>query len=273
MCIFSGEVDSVDSTLIVVGKTTNNQVKIIYSNKVATQNNNIMILPVDTDNIELVHLDDKYETLNDDIYRNYNTYYSILHPQEEGDLGGGLFDDCASDSYEKIIKYGPYDVSKTKILSKINWNHFGGLKNKLRFIDFMYKKYPNYTFLIAKININENNGDNKIPICYEFIPKNINKVMLPTYHIHDGKPDTTPDWNHLIVCLNGKLIENIDKIEVPHQHICKYFSTLNDLFTDYEFEYQYMKQNTSTSYTIFRPSMNISSIDNYSHNIDFNVVF
>ena len=129
MCIFSSDVIDVKSTVIIASKLKNNKYRIIYSNKIATKNNNIMILPINGTNITLLELPEKYNTFADDII-------NILTPTSRSFS-------YSNESNVEIQKYGPYDVSLTENLYNVNWEHFGGLNNKNEFINFINTKYQN----------------------------------------------------------------------------------------------------------------------------------
>ncbi len=210
MCIFSAPVTVVAGTCIVVGETNNDKVRIVYSNKVACDNNNIMILPVDANNVELVELPKDYESFGDDLANEYQQYHDYLYPKQAMKNMTNSYDT----NNVEIIKYGPYDVSLTKSLNNVNWNHFGGLNNKKKFYDLMTKKYPDHLFLIAKMRSNLNKTEPKIPICYDYKPKNDNNIMLPTFHIHDGKQESDPSWDHHIVVINGHFNTKINELHI-----------------------------------------------------------
>jgi hypothetical protein len=273
MCIFSAPVNIVAGTCIIVGKTNNNNVRIIYSNKVACDSGNIMILPVNTDKIKLVELPKEYKTLGKDIATGYENI--IPKSYSTNSLG---FKSKSCNEVVKIVKYGPYDVSVTKQLHKVDWSHYGNLINPVGFYKLMYDKYPDYTFIIAKISKDEtNNTEDKLPICYEFKQKNKN-IMLPTFHIHDGKPEGNPDWDHFILVVNGKINKYDDKIE--KHNIDKYklnlcFKKVNKLLEDNTFMYDpYISNKYVNLYRIDRnsefPNVDLECI--FENNVKINNV-
>jgi hypothetical protein len=247
MCIFSAPVISVSGTTIFVATNQEqNKIRVVYSNSVACQNGNVMILPVESDNVKLIELDDEFKNFSRDLNKEYEL---IFNPPM-------LNKNFVSDGYESennvvIIKYGPYDVSLTKQLHKVDWDHFGGLENKTEFYELMNNKYHNYFFLIAKIRPDINteqdaDSESKLPICYEFTPKS-NKVLIPTFHIHDGHPESAPEWDHLICVLNGSIFNYDDNMtEVDYKSIYRYFKSINKIAkyyhqTGFNVELNYLK--------------------------------
>lgn len=206
MCIFSAPVQSVAATSIIAGKTKNGNIRIIYSNKVACDNGSIMVLPIPSDKIKLIQLPKKYNDLGQQIVDCYN--YFLPTSKLQSYSTNSISD---SNAKERVFKYGPYDVSLTTKLENVNWEHFGGLENSKKFFDLMYKKYSKCTFLIAKIR---NSGEsNKLPICYEFAPDSSNNFyFLPTFHIHDAKPEKNPEWDHYIFILNSSKRNILNKL-------------------------------------------------------------
>jgi hypothetical protein len=222
MCIFSAPVKTVAGTAIIVGKTINGTIRLVYSNKVACDNGNVMVLPINSDLVSLVELNKKYESLGQNISDNYQKYLNYLNQSHSKSMSSGR--SYTNSNIIEVIKYGPYDVSLTKQLDKVNWDHFGGLANKDAFYKLLYSKYPNHNFLIAKIRPTQqsDSNDDKLPICFEFISKT-NHVMMPTYHIHDGTPESKPDWDHYLLILNGK-ISNFDP-DVLKDNFQSYFTS------------------------------------------------
>lgn len=209
MCIFSSEVIDIKSTVIISSKLKNDKYRIIYSNKVASSNNNIMVLPINGTDIDLIELPKKYNEFADNIVES-------LNPKPRSYSLNVL------ENVVEVKKYGPYDVSLTKNLENVDWYHFGGLNDKNGFINFMNKKYPDYYFLIAKITstshttimtnppIFNDNLESKVPICYDYKPFDLN-IMMPTYHIHNGEYNSNelPTWDHYLIVINGDF-KNVD---------------------------------------------------------------
>jgi hypothetical protein len=264
MCIFSAPVRTVANTVLIASELNNGYYRIIYSNKVATDNANIMVLPIDGTDVKLVKLEDKYKTLAQSVVngvqdmenagkmslRNYSATNGIMW---KGKI--------------PIIKYGPYDVSIVQgysYLHNVDWDKFGGLAHSYEFFKLMSDKYYKHTFIIAKIRDNEiksndinyivhdmqfamerkneeANIESKIPICYDFKPNN-SISMLPTFHIHNGMAEEIPDWDHYIVIVNGKLYNAPKKLiskeyNVNLDKIKSYFNMVYELLgtTKYEF--------------------------------------
>lgn len=265
MCIFSAPVKSVAGTCIIVGNTKQNKTRVVYSNKVACDTGNVMVLPVNTDSITLIELDEQYKNIGDQVATGYTKYKQSLIKSNSKSRGIKSQNLC-TDSYCAVIKYGPYDVSITKNLRLVNWEHFGGLKNIAEFYSLINGRYKDYSFLIAKIRPKEKkkldkrmvydpdvfddyiekdtSADNKVPICYEFVSRDKNKVMLPTFHIHDGKMESKPDWDHHIVALNGILTQNEQvsntslgsALPLDKDAIDTYFKCINKLIKDNKFD-------------------------------------
>ncbi len=257
MCIFSGEVIDIKSSVIIASKLKNEKYRIIYSNKVASKNNNIMVLPINGTDISLIELPEKYNTFADEIV-------DTLKPKTRSQ--------SYSNSYEmaEIKKYGPYDVSLTKNLEYVDWEHFGGLIDKNGFINFMNNKYPNYYFLIAKIRIEKPNNiimtnpprfigndnlESKVPICYDYKPFDSN-IMMPTYHIHNGEynSDELLEWDHYLIVINGHF-KNVDNNKILSNKQ-KYLETLLQVLID---DYPEMEKINNTSVAIIKN--NYSNID------------
>lgn len=213
MCIYSAPVIEVSGTVIIAGKTTEGKVKIVYSNRLACETGNVMVLPVrtgsrpsgglseDGEAVTLVPLDEKYQNLAVEIA----TGYDLLFGHQHRTLSNGVSQHTnGADSFVPIVQYGPYDVSKTSDLSRVNWQAFGGLLNPTGFYELMERMYPasEHTFIIAKTRDRSTTDEVKTGICYEFVPAEGHPVTLPTFHIHDGLPEGTPDWDHIIVTLN-----------------------------------------------------------------------
>ncbi len=246
MCIFSAPVSVVSGTSIVVGRTRHGNIRVVYCNKVACDNGNVMVLPIESDKVELFKLRKKYKTLGQDIADGYKEYQDYLNPTYSFTNG---FSNNSSQKMAAVFEYGPYDVSLVKDLNTVNWDHFGGLDNKKRFFNFMNNKYINCTYLIAKIRpVPENKGtfidihkknDDKIPILYEFKPRSSN-FIIPTYHIHNGKPEKNPDWDHYILLLNGGISNNniYKKLKsIKKEDFKRFFGSVNSLFNDNDFNH------------------------------------
>lgn len=222
MCIFSGAVKDVSATCIVVGKTKNKNMRIIYTNQVACETGNIMILPVPTEKIKLIELPKKYNDLGKSIIEGYKEL--IPKPKSK-----------SKKEYAEIMSYGPYDVSITKNLEKVDWNSYGGLKKKKKFYELMNGKYPECSFLIAKIKEKCEKNESKMPITYEFL-SNKPKFFLPTFHIHSGIPEEIADWDHIIILLNMKTKFPKKEKLIEESKFKECFKLLNKLLVDSVFK-------------------------------------
>jgi hypothetical protein len=203
MCIFSGPVETVSGTCILVSRETSNKIRITYSNAVACKTGNIMVLPVSGNDVNLVLLDKKYELLGEIVASGYSRYR-----YQYGSANSLSRDSPCALKIAEIIKYGPYDVSIVTDLKTVDWDNFGKLLHKDAFYNIMDKRYAGNTFIIAKISDGQI-GKNKLPICYEFSPFD-KSFMLPTFHIHNGIPENNEnvDWDHYIFAKNGKFGHN-----------------------------------------------------------------
>lgn len=265
MCMFSGPVLQVSKTCIIVGKSSQSphKVKVIYSNRVATETGNVMILPVNAEE-NTVRLVSTFATTKNpypELMGEIESYYRQLlrengkvvdepSVEADGDMGFSLFDD---DSVP-VVKYGSYMVSITSDLSRVDWDTFGGLDDREGFFSLLGGRYPAHTFIIAAIHPSEKaltlrakqsasirSGlfddetmveEDKLPLSYEFFPRtsvaeastseastadastapgsassgaSMPSAIVPTLHIHNGKLEDHPDWDHYIVCCGGSL--------------------------------------------------------------------
>lgn len=250
MCIFSGPVEIVAGTAIVAGLSLDKKMRFMYSNRVACKNGNIMVLPVDSDKVDLIELPGKYKKIGQQIADNYDTYYEpkLMMQSYSNSMPAT---NSAARSFAEIINYGPYIVSMTPNLDLVDWDNFGGLENRDEFFDFMYETYPKYMFIIAKINKNkaDHKSENKLPIFCEYIPRDIANIKLPTLHIHNGKVEDVADWDHYIFILNGMATDLKNKpmkilalkdpkvnIRLSANDLEEKFPLVNDLYNDYNFE-------------------------------------
>jgi hypothetical protein len=229
MCIFSARVKNVSKTCILIAKSKESY-RVVYANKVACDNGNVMVLPIPSDDVKLIELDDSFKTFSKKLSEEYEVYDDFINPKLCLKSWGN-----SSKFKAPIIKYGPYDVSITKDLDSVQWQHYGGLENKKEFYDLMSKQYNNYNFLIAKIRPEEKEksyDSDKLPICYEFVSKET-QVMIPTFHIHEGKAEGKPDWDHLICVINGKIndFKDYTMTTVDTMCIAKFFPTLNNVMS------------------------------------------
>lgn len=269
MCIFSAPVESVDGTTIIVGKTNSNTIKVCYANRVACSSGNVMVLPVATNKIQLIELPQEFKKLGRHVQDNYDDLF-VRKPKSFSHTN-------SSENSVKIIKYGPYDVSLVinKDLQNVDWDKFGGLIDKKRFLNLLNGKYPNHSFIIAKISketamnddllhyyktLRDDSGKNKDknPICYEYIP-NSESTVLPTFHIHNGIPESSPDWNHYILVINGH-VKKLTSKDLNEKQLAINFSLVN--------KYLNCVKHEDLKYISFS---RINSID--FPNIDVEVVF
>ncbi len=230
MCIFYSPVNIVAGSVIIVGQTDKQTVRVIYSNRVACDNGNIMILPVDSDQkVKLTVLKDKYKKIGKNIVDGYQQYIDDQSPSYKSQ-SYSLSNSEPTRSMVAVIQYGPYDVSVTSELMNVDWEHFGGLNNRDSFLNLMSDKYPQQTFIVAKIRPN-NTEQNKLPICYEFTPRT-STIQLPTFHIHDGKAESNPDWDHHIVVINGQTDNENNISRIITNKYKPNLNNLNDFFQD-----------------------------------------
>jgi hypothetical protein len=161
-------------------------------NRVATEQKNVMILPVNGKVTRLVELPKKFDNLSQDITDGYSKWKHSKTLSVTNDCLGSM-------GMAEIVTYGPYDVSITDDLTTINWTHFG-MNNSVEFIRLMQSKYNQFEFIIAKMRPTK--SESKTPICYDCETKT-NRVILPTFHIHNQKPEENPYWDHHIVVVNA----------------------------------------------------------------------
>lgn len=245
MCIFSTPVDVSNTTIAVMPLGKDGIFRLIYCNKVAVENKTIMVLPVNSElkNIKLVELDKKYSDFSKNIQNDFDVWKNRGRTKS-------FTNSVAQDSAVPVIKYGPYDVSLTDSLGKVNWDAFGGITNKRQFFNLMNKIYTKHSFIIAKIS-NDSAPNDKRPICYDFKPINevdlgLCNALIPTYHLHNGEIEEYPDWDHHVFVVNGDIDElhNSDiHYNILDSDIKDYFgSSIGKLYDDFNdmIPYRYM---------------------------------
>lgn len=191
MCIFSNIIINVDDTNIFCG-VNNNRTKqiIIYSNKVNTNNDNVMILPVLNPETIKFHDLSYYPNFFNDCYYSFEIQYFC-----DG-FGGSIKNNCL-----KVEKSGSYLYSLAMNKEDIKRVDVGTFDINVE-LDNLLDEYEGYGFIICKMMNDEIKYE---PLCYSH---NIdNEIFIPTRHYHmESKEDTdikdNEEWKHNIYLHN-----------------------------------------------------------------------
>lgn len=215
MCIIADEVESVKATHILVAKSGPNQQLTVYSNKVATNVDNVMLLPVPSDEVEFLDF-----TGYTDIFVKLQTLF-----RRRNTFGMEMYGD-SNDNYRslKVHKVGSYLASFAKNLGElehIDKKVFSTLN--LQLLELMHKYYkpteivPNFGFIICKLNKGPQYEYH--PFAYRHKMYNDNTLFIPTRHVHIhnnnfvNKIDREEEhWDHKIYAYNAKEISTMNKI-------------------------------------------------------------
>jgi len=204
MCIFSGKVDKVSDTKILVYETSDGKQVTFYENSVEPNkkvNSNAMILPCPyngSDEIKLYNLEQYSNFFNDCS----ECFPKVLSADEDG--GDLSFNRGASRSLE-IVEVGGYKVSIAKNLDdvlKVDKSVFILPDNIAKILSKHYSK--GFAFIICVF------ASKKIkshPIAYEHSMLKNSELFVPTKHAHGGEKEAEQakaNFGHVIYSVNTK---------------------------------------------------------------------
>lgn len=156
MCIFSARADRVSNTTIWVGKCQGGKyILVIYCNVVSAANGNVMVLPVQCErpeDIKLCTLDKKLW----DVAARFDRWKLLLMPKKKG-----IGKSANKMEADEIKRYGPYDLSITADLGRVDWQHFGGLEKPEVFFGLLCTRYPRGEFCFNVAKIRPRTGERK----------------------------------------------------------------------------------------------------------------
>lgn len=193
MCIILNPVDQVKKTkLFVLPNMDKTRQMTIYSNVVASQNQNMMILPVPNgEDLELLPF--RYKNLFVDLD------YSVRKPRGFGMVSDEMLTFSRAATLE-IIDHGSYRVSiapKLQDLLRLDQSVFPMTESLYTFFQKHYTSEFSYLCCVLKPGLQEYE-----PLCYSHPMHSSGRLFVPTlhYHVHPyGRIDTTSaDWDHLI---------------------------------------------------------------------------
>jgi hypothetical protein len=207
MCIIVDYVESVSETKIFVSTCSNKTEQLtIYSNKVHTENSNIMILPVPAQNVKYIDLS-HHENFFDKLHKMCNP--SIISAD-----GDNLLVAKGSRGLLKVESVGSYFVSFAKTindLKNIDTNIFE-MTIKDSIIDVLKKYYDsNFSYILCKLK--KGSIFKYHPFAYKHVLYN-DSLFIPTRHIHDHGDNSVDKrkeyWEHDIY------INNCNKISLKN---------------------------------------------------------
>lgn len=177
MCIFSGSVEHVANTNILVLKKPENRQLIAYQMEYASDNSVAMILPIpsvnkDEDAVSFINLESKpklFKLLNDLVENND-------YDQSKGMMRAGPT--CAARL--KVVDVGSFEASYVPNLKDMN-----RLDERFRLPTVAWRQVPEYKgfgFVVAKLKP----GEHIIhPLAFEY-EAFMSCLFYPTLHIHDA---------------------------------------------------------------------------------------
>lgn len=191
MCIILSKVDKVSNTKIYVSPDKENKRQLtIYSNEVATETKNAMILPVpNPESIELIDLS-KYSKFFEDCE---NCFYNLptlglrsFNPQNA----------YASASFLPVIRVGSYLASivpSFEDIVRLDRNVFDIHDDLFPLLAANYRE--GFGFIVCML---EEGKHTYHPFAYTHELKEKNKLFIPTRHYHVGESNRYADWDHVI---------------------------------------------------------------------------
>jgi hypothetical protein len=189
MCIILSTVDKVANTKIYVSPDKENKRQLtVYSNEVATKEENAMILPVpNPETIELLDLSNypkffedceacftRVPTLSLRSFQPMNAYASLLPVFQVG-------------SYLASIVPSLYDFSR------VNRDVFDYGDDLIRVLEKNYKEGFGFILCVLK-----KGSHTYHPFAYTHDIQTPNRLFIPTRHYHPGESNSTADWDHII---------------------------------------------------------------------------
>jgi hypothetical protein len=178
MCIISGPVNSVKSTKIFVAPSLSFERQLtVYRNEVATEAQNLMILPVPHPETVQFELDVmKYKNLFKDVEKSFHTFY--YESLCMSDTRSGVFPTSL-----KVVNVGSYKASvadSVDDLTRLDPSVFAVLNPELiAMLREMYGKEMGFVCCILK------KGGNKYqPIAYSHKRAEGSTLFVPTKHYH-----------------------------------------------------------------------------------------
>ncbi len=173
MCIISGNIKSVKSTkILAIPSRCGNKQLTVYSNTVATDNNNVMCLPVPNPNTI------NFETVPKDIFNQCKDSFDKISFRSSNNI-------VAAAAINKIreFSHGSYDVI---VIPSINFldeipPSFAELTPDV--IIFLKRHYENYNFgfILCKLKTGSINYE---PFAYSHNMHQNGKLFFPTKHYH-----------------------------------------------------------------------------------------
>lgn len=221
MCIFTGPVENVSNTKILVAAIQHDHCRqmTVYENNVETKNPNTMVLPVPSgQSINFVDLS-KYPG---DVFKECDTFF----PQLIEKSGGGSFGFGFSEAAEYLVieKVGGYECSIANSIDqmkKADPNVFVLPDNIEEVLRRHYSE--GFSFIICKFG---NAKISKHPIAYTSSRLRNGNIFIPTRHEHGEakKPNIYESFGDVVhTGFNCDVCDNIDKKNiVGTRYNCSY---------------------------------------------------
>lgn len=183
MCIINLPAEVTQTKILVAPNADKTRQITVYCNKVATQENNVMILPVPyPSSVEFIDLSD-YNYLFSDLEKNFAKPIARSYGLTTNSLS---FD---SESI-KVVDVGSYQCSLVKKfpdLDRLNSQVFGKIEDHIKFI--LKKYYLSFGFVVCRLK--SGNRYAYHPIAYSHKMLNNNKLFVPTRHQHNQDSHST----------------------------------------------------------------------------------
>ncbi len=184
MCIISEVVEDVSSTNILVSKCGTQQLT-VYSNRVSTLGDNLMILPVPADSVEFLDFTECKSM--------FKTLKSMFEPQMRGAKGLGMGYSANSLTVHKVGSYFASFAKNLEDLERVDKTTFGTVnKGVLEVIKKHYKPnaiIKNFGFIVCKLN--KGIEYEYHPFAYKHKLFYDNTLFIPTRHVHVHALDAT----------------------------------------------------------------------------------
>jgi hypothetical protein len=168
-------------------KATEQRQLTVYSNIVASKNDNVMILPVpNPKSVEFINLEE-YPKIFDDLEK------SFKKPNFTNSVTRGF--------YLKVEKVGSYDATLVENFEELDFldtSIFPVINNEFRII--LKKYYTNFGFIVCKIN--PSRGHKFHPFAYTHNVIKTGYLFVPTRHQHGYIEEKESHWDHSVYSFN-----------------------------------------------------------------------
>jgi hypothetical protein len=224
MCIVAYEAD-VSKTKIFTGPLSQEKQLVIYENKVSTNMNNVMILPVPFINLNSNSIEDEVKFIDMSKHEGFfEVMDSFFHENSLYNSKGLTYSTNGSLEVHEVGSYRASKVPDINSFDNLNSNVF---KIPDECLNVLKENYSNgFGFIVCQLRPGSFKYE---PFAYT-CKINSSRLFIPTMHLHHGHKETISHWDHSIYFFDSKVhYHNNTRVIMYPNHLKQLDNIVNSL--------------------------------------------